>query len=59
MTKTIVLGDEHDSYLRSILGKAMRDMGAKTLKEKWGVGGSQEIETVKLELRGKSHCSGV
>jgi hypothetical protein len=53
MTKTIVLGDEHDSHLRSILGKVMRDMDAKTLEEKWGVGGSQEVETVKLELRGK------
>jgi hypothetical protein len=53
MTKTIVLGDESDSYLRSILGKVMRDMGAKTIEEKWGVGGSVELETVKLELRGK------
>jgi hypothetical protein len=53
MTKTIVLGDEHDSHLRSVLGKVMRDMGAKTLEEKWGVGGSQEVETVKLELRRK------
>jgi hypothetical protein len=53
VTKAIVLGDESDSHLRSILGKVMRDMGAKTLEEEWGVGGSVELETVKLELRGK------
>src|SRR5450631_2076091 len=53
MTKTIVLGDEHDSHLRSVVGKVMRDMGAKKLEEKWGVAGSQEVEATKLELREK------
>jgi hypothetical protein len=53
MIKTIVIGDESDSHLRSILGKVMRDMGAKTLEENWGVVGLIELETVKLELRGK------
>jgi hypothetical protein len=63
MIKTIIIGDESDSHLRSILGKVMRDMGAKTLEENWGVVGLIELETVKLELRGKiigqeseTHC---
>jgi hypothetical protein len=53
MTKTIILGDEFDDHLRSVLAEVMRDMGAKTLVADWSVVGSQEFETAKLELRGK------
>jgi hypothetical protein len=54
MTKTVILGDEFDDHLRSVVAKVMRDMGAKTINEKWGVAGSIELETVTLEFRGKS-----
>ncbi len=53
MTKTVILGDEFDDHLRSVLAKVMRDMGAKTLDEKWGVAGSIELEVVRLEFRAK------
>ncbi len=53
MAKTIVLGDEFDDDLRSVLVEVMRDMGAKTVDSDWSVVGSQELETAKLELRGK------
>ena len=53
MTKTIILGDEFDDHLRSVLVEVMHDMGAKTLVADWSVVGSQEFETAKLELRGK------
>lgn len=53
MTKTIVLRDEFDAHLRSILVEVMREMGAKMLDADWSVVGSQEREIAKLEFRGK------
>jgi hypothetical protein len=53
MTKTIVLGNELNQHLRSVLTAVMRDLGAKTLDVDWSVVGSQELETAKLEFRGK------
>ncbi|HEV7694497.1 MAG TPA: hypothetical protein VGO52_26915 [Hyphomonadaceae bacterium] len=53
MTKTILLGDEFDDHLRSVLVEVMRDMGTRTLDADWSVVGSQELGTAKLELRGR------
>jgi hypothetical protein len=53
MTKTIVLGNEFDDELRGVLVEVMRDMGARTLDADWSVVGSQELETAKIEFRGK------
>jgi hypothetical protein len=54
MTKTKILGAEFDQHLRSILVEVLRDMGARTLDADWSVVGSQELETVKFELQGRT-----
>lgn len=53
MTRTVILGPEYDSALRSALADVLRQMGAQLEHRKWGVGGSQELETLKVVLRGR------
>jgi hypothetical protein len=53
MTRTVILGTEFDEPLRRILAEVMRELGARTLDTGWGVGGSQELATAKIEIRGK------
>ena len=53
MTKTIVLGTEFDEPLRKILAEVMRELGARTLDTSWGLGGSQELTTAKMTIKGK------
>lgn len=50
--KTVVLGNEYDDRLRGALLDTLRGLGAKSIDKDWGVGGSQQIETLKVQLRG-------
>ena len=47
---TIVLGPEWDDALRSSLLDVLRELGATEVSREWGVGGSQEIETLVVKL---------
>lgn len=48
--KKIVLGNEYDDHVRCALRTALMESGATGLDRSWGVGGSQEIETVRVWL---------
>jgi hypothetical protein len=48
--KTICLGDEYDERLREVLMLVLREMGALVDERARGVGGSQELETVKVAI---------
>lgn len=48
--KTVILGDEYDETLREALRTVLLRNGAISTDKSWGVGGSQEIETVKVKL---------
>lgn len=50
--KTIVLGDEYDDVLRDALCAVLMRNGAVGVDKSWGVGGSQEIETLTVKLGG-------
>lgn len=50
MTKQIILGDEYDNKLRDILRSVLIRNGATELHQSWGVVGSQELETMQVEL---------
>jgi DNA-binding transcriptional regulator PaaX len=47
---TIVLGDEHDQGLREALRAVLIESGAGVLERTWGVGGSQEIESLEVSI---------
>ncbi len=48
--ETIVLGDEYDDELRDALRLVLLNGGAVGIDASWGVGGSQEIETIQVKL---------
>ena len=48
--ETIVLGDEFDDYLRTVVCRILHCKHAKTRSNQWGVGGSQEVEEVIFYL---------
>jgi hypothetical protein len=48
--KTIVLGKEYDADLRRSLIHALTAMGGTMSSPEWGVGGSQEMETLEVCL---------
>lgn len=52
MTKTVVLGDEYDAALRARLFAALRRLGAEIVGGDWALGGSQEVESVRVRLDG-------
>jgi hypothetical protein len=52
--KTVILGREHDPELRAILVRTLRELGANVTDNAWGVGGSQEVETLQVNLRGRT-----
>lgn len=52
MTKTVVLGDEYDDALRTRVFAALRRLGAEIAGDDWALGGSQEVETVRVRLDG-------
>ncbi|HEX8049720.1 hypothetical protein [Rhizobium sp.] len=53
MTKTVILGQEHDQNLRDTLMHVLRQLGASIISRNRAVAGSQEIETVLLQLAGQ------
>lgn len=54
---TICLGSEHDERLRKALVDVLRSMGAVLHGEGFsGVGGSQEVEIVHVEIGGRPLC---
>jgi hypothetical protein len=50
--KTVNLGDEFDEKLWKALRSSLSDLGAKNCDENWGIGGSQELVTLVVELEG-------
>jgi hypothetical protein len=48
--KTVILGTEYDDLLRTKLRNALKRLGVKDLSHNWGVGGSQEIETLEVQV---------
>lgn len=47
---TVVLGPEHDQHLRRVVLEVIVRLGGKLSKRDWGIGGSQEIETVETKI---------
>lgn len=52
MTKTVVLGDEYDEALRTRVFAVLRRLGAEIAGGDWALGGSQEVESVRVRLDG-------
>lgn len=50
--ETVVLGEEHDDRLREVLAKVLKGLGATRRSSNWGLGGSQVIEYLDVELDG-------
>jgi hypothetical protein len=51
----VVLGDEYDEKVRRALRDSLREFGAQAVDHWWGVGGSQEIEVLEVEIAGESY----
>lgn len=41
----IILGNEYDTRLKSVLSQVLNDMGYQCQGESYGIGGSQELQT--------------
>jgi hypothetical protein len=52
-TKSVILGPEYDQNLRAALMAVLRSMCAIAGDHTWGVGGSQEFESLEVSVRGK------
>jgi hypothetical protein len=52
-TKSVILGPEYDQNLRAVLMAVLRSMCAIADDRTWGVGGSQEFESIEVRVRGK------
>lgn len=52
--KAICIGDEHDHRLREALMAVLGEMGGITDARTFGVGGSQELETLAVTIGGES-----
>lgn len=50
---SIILGDEHDAALRCALRAVLVEAGAKGITRSSGIGGSQEVELIKVEIDGE------
>lgn len=50
--KTVVLGDEYDAALRTRVFAVLRGLGAEIADGDWALGGSQEVEVVRVRLDG-------
>jgi hypothetical protein len=46
----MILGDEYDEVLRDALRTVLIENGAIGIDKSWGVGGSQEIESVQVRI---------
>lgn len=53
MSKTVILGDEYDDAIKRRLMTKLRDLGATPLSSDWGVAGSQELDSLSVELQGE------
>lgn len=53
MSKTIILGDEYDDDLKNRLIEKLKSIGATPLSTDWGVAGSQELDSLSVQLRGE------
>lgn len=53
--KTIVLGPEYDESLRTRLRGVLASLGAQSGNRAWALGGSQEIESLSVEIGGSSN----
>jgi len=49
---TVVLGAEHDERLRTALKEVLLALGGSVRHHDCGVGGSQELETLEVEVDG-------
>jgi hypothetical protein len=52
-TKTITLGPEYDDALRETLKAVLRGLGAIAGQSSWGVGGSQEVDSLVVSVEGQ------
>ncbi|HWU77784.1 MAG TPA: hypothetical protein VN043_14885 [Rhodanobacter sp.] len=48
----VVLGNEHDEVLRECVMRVLQSLGGSVVDRSTGIGGSQEIETLKVDLHG-------
>lgn len=48
--KTLTLGAEHDDALRRALRDVLKRLGANQRAHDWGVAGSQELETLQVQI---------
>lgn len=48
--KKILLGDEYDDRLREALLATLRDLGAQTVDQWAGVGGSQQLDSLEIRI---------
>jgi hypothetical protein len=51
--KTTILGDEYDDELRQIVQDVLLELGASPGTHFRGVAGSQDIETIEIDVEGK------
>lgn len=48
----VILGNEYDEALRECLMRVLKSLGATQIDKFRGIGGSQEIETLRVDLYG-------
>jgi hypothetical protein len=50
--KTVVIGDEYDVLRRQKLISVLKSLNSSISAADWGLGGSQEIETLVVQIEG-------
>ena len=50
--ETVILGAEYDERLRAIVRQVLIELGGKAIGQGWALGGSQELESLEVELEG-------
>lgn len=50
--RAVVLGPEHDERLRRALKEVLASLGGSGSAHDWGVFGSQELETLEVDIDG-------
>jgi hypothetical protein len=50
--QTVNIGDEFDTQLWEALKSVIQDLGGRIRDQKWGVAGSQELDSFVVELEG-------
>lgn len=48
--KKVILGAEWDQTVRARLFSVLKEMGAEPRDHHWGIGGSQEIDTLEVSV---------